>query len=355
MFNFLNTKFNFFGLDVSDNFLRVASVKKNKNGLFLVSYGEKEINFNLTNKGNKKDEDLLAEEIKTLIKNVNGEKIRTKYVAIALPEEKSFFQIIKMPKMDDDELKKSVIYEAENYVPLSIDDVYLDFQIISSNKDFLEILISAVPKKTIDFNISLVEKAGFFPVVIEPAPISIIRSIINKENTNEPILSVNIQESKSTFIIFFENSIRFTTSINSSLENFNKEIFNNDVIFSDNKELEIISKADKKNENSDSFKFFLNEILKLTDRCLSYSALSNFASEPKEKKGTIKKIIISGKGANLKGLDHFFSKKFRIETEIGYPLVNYPENSKEKYKNGLLGYETSIGLALRNFDSKNLL
>ena len=69
------------------------------------------------------------------------------------------------------------------------------------------------------------------------------------------------------------------------------------------------------------------------------------------KNGKIKKIIMCGRGANLKGLLDFISLKLKIPVELGNPWINIlPKQLKEVP--GLpfaqsLGYATALGLALR--------
>ena len=121
-----------FALDISDLSLKIVKLEKRGRALKLTSFGRAEIKPGLIKDGEIKDEKKLAEVIKEAIKGINGEKLKTKYVAVSLPEERSFLQIIQMPKIPEDDLRAAIIFEAENYIPLPVDNVYLDFQIITS-------------------------------------------------------------------------------------------------------------------------------------------------------------------------------------------------------------------------------
>ena len=229
MIHFLNTKIDSFGLDISNTSLRLAKIERKKGRLTLVSFGKKELDSGIIDKGKIKDEELLALAIKDLVKKVKGEKIKTKCVAVALPEEKSFLQIIEMPEMDKEKLGKAVMFEAENYIPLPINEVYLDFQIISSNsekkdKKRLNVLVSASPKKIVDSYVSSIEKAGLSPVFLEMESMSTARSVIKKEKNIKSLLLVDIGETKTNFIIFSKNSVQFTSSDSISSGDFTKKI-----------------------------------------------------------------------------------------------------------------------------------
>jgi len=95
-----------------------------------------------------------------LIIEVNGEKLKAKDIVFSLPEEKVFLKVIKMPKMTVEELREATVFEVENYIPISVEDVYLDFTILDQGVLDQKILIAASPKKVVKNYLSLFEKCG---------------------------------------------------------------------------------------------------------------------------------------------------------------------------------------------------
>ena len=47
--------------------------------------------------------------------------------------------------MDDHEMEEAVRLEAEQYIPVPLDDLYLDYTLLSKDKNGLEVLAVAVP------------------------------------------------------------------------------------------------------------------------------------------------------------------------------------------------------------------
>jgi type IV pilus assembly protein PilM len=142
--------------------------------------------------------------------------LKTKYVVASLPEEKSFLQVIQMPKMTYEELELAVPFEAENYIPLPISDVYLDFQVISPTKNHLnhsEVLIVAMPKKIVDSYISCFKKAGLIPIIFEAVSEAMARALVKKETNLSPLILIDFGENNTDFIVYSGHSIRFTCSI----------------------------------------------------------------------------------------------------------------------------------------------
>src|SRR3989344_6746533 len=127
MLTFLNLQPEVFGIDVNDFSLRIVKLKKERGGFSIVSFNEIAIKPGIVKEGVIQDQEALAKSVMLACNSVKGRKLGTKYAVIALPEEKSFSQVIQMPAMTEKELASAVPFEAENYIPLTIDKVYLDF------------------------------------------------------------------------------------------------------------------------------------------------------------------------------------------------------------------------------------
>lgn len=231
MLKFLTLKPEAFGLDISDLSLKIVKLKKKRGVFSLASYGEEKINPGLIKGGEIKDETALVKIIKNALAKVQGEKLETKYVVASLPEEKAFLQVIQMPRLSEEDLKSAVIYEAENYIPLPIEEVYLDSQIVPPvynqlperseggrrtnvlRPDHLDVLIAALPKKTVDPYISCLKKANLKPLALEIESLAIARALIKNETTDSPVLLIDLGETRTGFVVFSGHSLRFTSSV----------------------------------------------------------------------------------------------------------------------------------------------
>ena len=365
MLEFINLKQEAFGLGISNSSLKVAMLKKKKESLILSSFNEAEIKTGIIEEGEIKDIDKLAIIVREVIANTKGEKIRTEYVVASLPEEKAFLQVIQMPLMKEEELRKAVFFEAENYIPLPIDDVYLDFEIVRpvvNHLDHFDVLIAALPKKIIDSYIDCFKKAGLTPKVLEIESQAIARALIWNETIPCPYLLIDFKETKTNFIIFSGFSLRFTSSISISSRRITKAISDNLKI--DLKEAERLKikygigginiQDEDKEEAKKVFgviRPFLEELTRqINDYLTYYHTHVHHEHLPLDSK-EVEKILLCGGGANLKGLADFLSLKLKIPVELGNPWVNIlPEPLKEvpdlPYEKSL-SYTTALGLALR--------
>ncbi len=395
--DFLTLKPESFGLDISDLSLKIIKLKRKKKSLDLVSFGEEIINPGLIKGGEIKDEKKLAEIIKEAIKKVKGEKIRTKYVIASLPEEKAFLQVIQMPRLPEEDLKSAVVYEAENYIPLPIEQVYLDFQIVppvSNHLDHYDVLIAALPKKTVDPYVACLKKANLEPLALEIESLSIARALVEKETTNSPVLIIDFGATRTGFIIFSGHSLRFTSSIPVSSQKFTEAVsqtMNVDLTKAEKLKIKfgLIGRAVAKGEEEDlsssprraaakgeeedlssspteakpeGGQVFdalippLTDLLEQIKKYLDYyQTHTSHEHLPPDGKG-VSKILLCGGGANLKELVGFLSQELKLPVEIGNPWANILAKG-QKEALGLpfeksLSFTTALGLALRGVKSQ---
>lgn len=353
-----NLKPEAFGLDISTLSLKIAKLKRKGKFFKLVSFGKREIEPGIIEKEKVENEAGLAKIIKKALIETKGEKIKTKYVIASLPEEKSFLRVIRMPKMTESDLNSAIPYEAENYIPMPIKEVYLDFQIISPAQNqlkYLDILIAAIPKEIVDSYLFCFKKAGLQPLSFEIESTAISRALIKDETAPYSVLMIDLGATRTGFIIFAGKSLKITSSIFISGQNFTEIISKNlNVAFNVAEELKIRCGLNKKKEEGKIFKALTPAIIEMVQQIKKhityYESHNSVFGLPFDGK-KIEKILLCGGGANLIGLSEFLSSELKIPTEIGNPWINIMPQFEEK--NSLLSfrdsleYTTALGLAIK--------
>lgn len=354
MFKLLNLNPESFGLDINDSSLKIVKARRKFGLLRPVSFGERKLNPGIIVEGLIKDEDALAKEIKELANSTKGERLGTKYAVVSLPEEKSFFQVIQMPRMEKEELKSAIVFEAENYIPMPADRMYLDFCIVDpivDHLDHLDVLIVATEKAMVDSYVSCVKKAGFLPVAFESEAQSVVRSLIKDETSPIPVAIADLGGDRTDLIVFAGRSIRFTCSIPISSKQITDEIAKQAGIATDQAEKiktqqGISGQAEK--PVTQVLEKLSEEIKKYLDFYLTHDSHTHLHL-PKD--AGVEKVILSGGGAGLKGVDEFLKQKLGIPVEFGNPLINFSPKLKHiglpELEARPLAFATAIGLALR--------
>jgi len=357
---FLSLQLEGFGLDFSDLCLRAVKLKKRGRFLDLASWKDLEIEEGVIKDGEIKKEEKLIKYIKEIINKVEGEKLKTKYVVASLPEKKAFLQVIRVPKMSLEELASAIPFEAENYVPLPIEEVYLDFQMVSlapDSADHFDVLIAALPKQTVDSYVYCIKKAGLIPKALEVESQSIVRALIKNNISPFPVFIIDFGRSRTSFIIFSGQSLRFTSSVPLSSHQFSEAIAKEfKITIGEAEKLKIkygLHSSSGGIESKRVAQSIVPLLLEMTEEARKYiNYYHNHVNIPDSLGGgKIKKILLCGRGANLFDLPAFIASELKIPVERANPWVNILSKSVKKVPklefNESLGYTTALGLALR--------
>lgn len=347
-----------FGLDISDLSFKICKLKKNGKKIKIKTLGNFPLKEGVVENGEIKNEEELVRALKWALKKL---KMKTKGVIASLPEEKSFVQVIQMPVMTEEDLRSAILFEAEKYIPLSIDQVYLDCQVIQSNKEkYFDVLLSAIPKSISDSYALVLERAGLKPVAFEIESQAIVRAL-TKNELSQSFLIVDLGATKTSFIIFSENSIVFTACLPFSSNHLTELIAKNlNIPLEEAEKLKLkygLEEAlELKFEGEDAktqkrrgeiFESLIPALVDLAQQINKhleyYESTTNFSEEKK-----IKKIVLCGGGSVLKGLREFLEIETKMPVELGNPLINIapPERMEISLEESLV-FTTAIGLALR--------
>lgn len=359
------------GLDIGTSTIKAIKIKKHKTGYELIGA---EI-FSLTSESIEElDPDtkmsLYVNSIKKIIKQKN---IGTKIVTTAIPGDSAIIRYIKVPYDTPEALKTIVPVQAEQYIPLGMDQVIFDYQVLNELEEEgqkkMEVLIVAVKNETMSQHLDLLKAAGVNPFVIDVDSFALCNAYsLNLEEESETgvkadtVALINIG-ARFTSVTIVENGIpHFSRDINIGGNNFTKEIqreFN--LSFAQAEELkkqqavimvesEEILLTTPSSEDSKSVKIFeaitpaLNKLLNDIRRSFDYY-------ESTVKKRPVQKILLSGGSSKIKNIDRFLSERLGIPVEINFPFKNININSKnfdfDFLRANAVSFNVALGLALR--------
>ena len=348
------------GLDLSDFSLKLIRLGK-KRGLTLDNFVEADLPFGLVQGGEIKKEKELVNILKGRLKRTVGQSLQSKRVVCNLPEEKVFIRVIQLPLMKKSELGQAVNWEAEAHIPLSLDEVYLDWQIVKEptrEDNHYSVLIAAVPRLLVDSYSRFLKRSGFRPVALEPESVAVVRSLI-KAGDLKPTILVDLGASGTNFVIYAASTIRFTSHINISGQLFNQAIMKKlDVDQKKAEQLKIKVGLDKTKEKGKVYEALVPLVEELAGQIKDYIVFyQKRAAHLSGSAGLIERLLLCGGDSLLINLPLFLSQRLGLKVEIGNPLINLPK-PVEKHspvlaalpKKELLTYTTALGLAMRNLE-----
>lgn len=357
--NFLNKKiFNsadrFIGVDLSDVSVKVLELEKNGKILKVRSFSESSVSGGAIDNCVVIKKNEVADAIKRALNKASPKKISSKKTILSLSESKAFLRVVNIPKMRKEEAGEAIKWEIEASIPLSIDQVYYDWQFIEGKVegDKQSVLTVAVSREISDKLIAAVELAGLEVYAIEIESVASVRSLVHDEEKGATLI-VDLGAKRTSFIIAKGSIPLFTSSIPFSSESLTDAIVKYlNVTYQEAEEIKIqkgISNLDEDSMIFSALQPSLSNLVSELEKTIDFYVNMDGGDEK------IEKIILCGGGSNLKGIIPYISKSLSMEVEQGDPWTNLnmgqslPPISREKSSS----YATVVGLAMREIDYEN--
>jgi type IV pilus assembly protein PilM len=337
-----------FGIHLNGTALKFVQLQKQSGGISFVGYSNVPLPKNLIANDTILDAAALAKLIQqNLIKPQFG-RITTNRVVVSVPESKSFIRVIHIPEMSESQAENAVMFEAEAYIPLPLDQVYFDWQILGRAEGKMEVLIIASPKEFVDKYLAALEKIGLKLVAVEVESQSVVRSLIKPGDT-ENILIADLDAYKTALIMVEKGNLQFTSSIPLAGNSFTDKI--SQALTIPTAKAEAIKKEFGIANTPDypNLKTYLLPVV--NDLAAEIKNILKFHYDHSEQR--ITRLILSGGSAKLKHLDELLPPLLAefsdLRVEIANPLVNL-ENLQNQDLSAYeaLSFTTAIGLAMRD-------
>ncbi len=300
--------------------------------------------------------------IQALTDAVDIARPATRNVAFAVSGNAVIIRTVTMPAMTELELESQIDYEAEQYIPHSTDDVYLDFQILAGGSDDdaqMDVVLAACKREVIDDYLRVLEEAGLEPGCVDCAVFAL-------QNTAELVAGGTGHVVPDALADPAETRTHALVNIGANLININilqngKMAFVRDQFYGGNNLTEAIQKAHglsyqaAEQMKQDNFQGIGEEALKdfytgLTSelvRSLDFYTASH-ADFP------VQKLFLGGGTALLPGIAGELEQRLNIETRVLNPFSVITASGRAFNPDYLSGIGPRmvipVGLALRSFN-----
>ncbi|MFH1789645.1 MAG: pilus assembly protein PilM [bacterium] len=345
-----------FGLEIGD--LSIKLIRLKANGLFQgKGYNIKEqrivdLPAGLIVNGEIQQPELVRKKLLHILGadgNRKFSKIKIPWVVAGLPEVKTFLKLITVEGDPDGLTEDEIIFQAKKHLPFDIEEVYLNWQVVAvaANLKHTQVLIGAIYKTTADTYTYLLESAMLTPIALEIEAVSLARSMItqSKDYHGEARAILDLGATRSSLVIYDNNTIQFSTSLNFSgelvtmaIEQFLK------ISHIEAEELKIKNGAKYNSKNAK----YLRSITKINSQLIDelQSALK-FYRDHFSNQNAVNHITMCGGMSRWVGLDNLISRKLKIAAHPGNPLKNLSSKKNPGKKGEALEMAVAIGLALR--------
>jgi type IV pilus assembly protein PilM len=342
-----------FGLDIGHGSLKVMQlseppVKKSIKNYrpHLIGYGFMTFDKAAQENGVIVKPEVIAKAAHDLFKdNLIGD-ITTRRTALAIPTYRTFTRSLSLPKLQANEMEEAVQLEAEQYISLPLEELYLDYEVVKQTADALELFVVAVPRTIINSYLDLVQILGLETVLIEPTLSSSGRLFSLDPQSDVASIIIDFG-SLSSDISIFDKQILVTGTVQGGGESFTSSIMTK--LGVSLQEAGLIktrygmSVSKQQAAIRQALEPTLAQIVKEIKRMIRYYEERYGSDRP------IGQIIALGGGANMPGLSEYLTEALHLAVRHSDPW-QYIENKSLSLPDAADKpmYATVAGLCLAN-------
>lgn len=217
----------FFALDIGTNAVRVVQLSSSgPDGWNLQHYGYAPLDEKTSMGGSAESKRRLGEIIMTA---VGQSGIKDKNVVIGLPSNKTFTTVIDIPSMGEAELRSTIKYQIDQYIPMAIDETKVDWALLGQSlhdPKQQEVLLASTANAYTEERLEFIEGLGLNVIAAEPDPLAMIRSLL-PSGIKDARLIIDVGEQSTDLAITFGDSPRLVRTIPTGLRSLIKAAVQN--------------------------------------------------------------------------------------------------------------------------------
>lgn len=336
----------FFALDIGTNAVRVVQLSPAGQGAWsLAHFGYAPLDEKTGSSSSPEARRRLGEVIMTA---VGQSGIKTKNVVIGLPSNKTFNTVIEVPLMPENELRNTLKYQIDQYIPMAVNEAKVDWSLLGPSlhdPQMQEVLIASTAIEYAEDRLEFIEGLGLNVIAAEPDPLAMIRSLL-PAGVPDARLIIDVGEQSTDLAITYGDAPRLVRTIPMGVRSLVKAAVQN------------------LNVQEDQARQFILKFGLAPDRLEGQvyraieSTLDGFAAEltksikffqTRYPSTPVGGILLSGFGVVVPGFGQYISSKTGVQTAMANPWqkVQVSQADQQQLTTVASEFSAAIGLAQR--------
>lgn len=338
----------YFGLDIGSSSIKVAQV--NLQGTKAFGVDAIALAVNPVGSADFTNPDV-QEKLKPVIKQLLATaKIHEKRVVVSIAESRVYSRILSMPNMSEAELASAIKWEAEQFVPVPVSEVELDFSILQqpigkSDDQKMLVYLVAAPKKYLQAMVDFLVSVGLEPIAVESEMVAVSRAF-TYGNVSSTSLFVHMGAMSTVLAIVDGSALTFSYVTESGGVAMTRALSQALALplpqAEEYKRTYGLDEKQMEGKVRSALLVVLDTVVSEIRKAMEYHLSS--------RKTRVTRIVLSGGGAYLPQLSGYLSQVFGgLEVVVGDPLAVGKPNRGVTLPRERAVYSVSVGLAERVF------
>ncbi len=315
------------GVDLGHHRIKVMQLQRLTDGWHITRFGVAPTPPNSMRDGVVIEQTTIAAALKKLLKD-SGIVATNAHIAVAGGS--VVVRNVRIPKMPEATLRKSIKFEASRYVPSTVEDSYIEFEIVGDAEDNqMEVIVVAAPKDIVESRMRACEAAGLEIESVDTEAFAMYRSLIESDgsrNWNEETLAiVDIGSSGSHLSVINKGHFMMTRAIPQGGDSLTEALKNYFKLSDEDAEAgklqlnvaELLSEQPVENPPLRVIQSHLDDLIREIRRSLNYYQSQQTEKEQGEDR-QVKLLVLTGGGSKMQGLARYVEHKLGIKSmELG--------------------------------------
>jgi type IV pilus assembly protein PilM len=335
----------FFALDIGTTAVRVVELKGSQGVWSLSKYGSAPIDMKVSKSDSREDRKRLSEAITNLIAQSG---ISSCNVVVGIPSNKTFVTVVDLPELAEAELNSTIKYQAEQYIPMSVDEAKLDWANLGKsqrNDNEVEVLLASVSNKFSEDRLDLIEGLGLNVVALEPEPLALVRSLVPADNKNA-LMIIDFSDFSTDIVVVIGDKPRLVRSLSTGMQSLVKAAQQN-LNVDENQATQFIMKFGLYPDRLEG------QVYKALDNILDQfvAEVTKSIKFFQTRYGNIplQSVIFTGYGVSIPAFNEYVGSKTGLNVTTGNPWqrVNYSQKDQQTLLQMAPKFAVAVGLAER--------
>ena len=341
------------GIDISTAAVKLLELSKSGARYRVESYAVAPLPQDAVVDKNIANIDVIANTIKAAVKQ---SKTKTKQVCVAVAGSSVMTKNIMMSaSLSDDEMEEQILVEADQYVPYSLDEVNLDFEVqgrAEKNAEMVDVLLAASRRENVEDRVEAVEKAGLKVKIVDVEAFcmenafELLADQLPDSVEGQTVAIADIGATLSTLNVLHNGRTVYTREQGFGGKQLTEEIQRRYGLSYEEAGLAKRHGGLPDNYIADVLDPFKKAMVQQIARSLQFFVSSS------ANRG-IDNIILAGGCSSISGLEKIVEQNLGIPAYVANPFINMSLSNKVKpqsLSNDAPAMMIACGLALRSFD-----
>lgn len=309
------------GIDLGSYSIKVAEIERSFRNFQLVGFFEQPL-LNLETLGQE------AATRQALVKIFEEYNLPTESVYSAIPGQYTAHRVIELPFADFKKVDATIEFEMENYLPLPLEEMLIDYHLLGSTKTSSHVLVSYARKSDFVKLLNSASEANLDPRFIGSEPVEIANimrlGVLHPEGA---YALLDLGHEKTNIMIFMGDKLQYVRTVMIGGKDLTQAIADSlNIPFAEAERMKVeMGQVGPGLEAADSTTRNISSLIQKPLSELLLFLKQTFSGFQEARGETVQAIVLSGGTSRLPGIDVYLSQELRKNVSF-LDCLDFPFN-----------------------------